>query len=292
MRGLYELHNAGHPAQLQLGGVELLGFSISGLATYVMVPVMDACFDLGHCPVEAAGMRNVLLSHVHQDHASAVARHLSLRAMTGQRPSRVYVPAESAEALRELLRAYERLDSSHARTSGEGAVIPVEAGVRIRLSGRHALEPFDVVHRIASRGYTVIESRRKLRPEYAGLPGPEIGAAVAAGEQVHDTIEYPLLTYIGDSTIETLRRQPHIGKSEILLLEATFLGPHDHEAAARYGHTHLDEIVALWHEQPETLAARHIILKHFSMRYRRDEITAAITTLPPALRERVHLLLP
>ena len=91
------------PVSLKFGGLELEAFSISGLATYVLAPAFDACFDLGHCPVEATTLRNVFLSHVHQDHAGGVPRHFSLRAMFGARPSRVYCPAESAEALRDVL---------------------------------------------------------------------------------------------------------------------------------------------------------------------------------------------
>jgi catechol 2,3-dioxygenase-like lactoylglutathione lyase family enzyme len=73
------LHNPGRPVALRLGALELEAFSISGLATYVLVPALEACFDLGHCSVEASRVRNVLLSHVHQDHALGVVRHLALR---------------------------------------------------------------------------------------------------------------------------------------------------------------------------------------------------------------------
>ncbi len=155
---------------LSLGGLELEAFSISGLSTYVLVPAFDACFDLGHCSVQASRLRNVLLSHVHQDHALGVVRHLSLRAMTGARPSRIYVPAESREALVDVLRAHERLEQREPveLASIVHGVLPGEV---LRLSARYAVRAFDVVHRIASRGYTVIETRRKLRPEFLGLPG-------------------------------------------------------------------------------------------------------------------------
>ncbi len=65
------LHNPGRPIALRLGSLEVEAFSISGLSTFVLVPSFDACFDLGHCSVEASHLRNVLLSHVHQDHALA-----------------------------------------------------------------------------------------------------------------------------------------------------------------------------------------------------------------------------
>src|SRR3954464_10117914 len=104
------LHDPGQSVSLRFGSLDLEAFSISGLASYATVPTFDACFDLGHCSVEASHLRNVLLSHVHQDHALGVIRHLSLRAMTGARPSRIYLPAQSRDALVDVLRAQERLE--------------------------------------------------------------------------------------------------------------------------------------------------------------------------------------
>ncbi|HEU4538905.1 MAG TPA: hypothetical protein VFS00_32520, partial [Polyangiaceae bacterium] len=93
---LYRLHNPGAPIELHLSGLRLIAFSISGVASYVLAPAFDACFDLGHCALEAVKLRHVFLTHVHQDHSGGVHRHLSLRRMFGTRPSRVFAPAESA----------------------------------------------------------------------------------------------------------------------------------------------------------------------------------------------------
>lgn len=283
------LHNPGCPVALRLGALELEAFSISGLSTYVLVPAFEACFDLGHCSVEASRVRNVLLSHVHQDHALGVVRHLALRAMTGARPSRIYVPAESRDALLEVLRAHERLEQ-RAPAELELSVHGVGVGELVRLSARYAVRAFDVVHRIASRGYTVLETRRKLKADFLGLPGEAIGAARARGEELYDYREVNLFTYIGDSTIETLERHPEVGQSEVLFLEATHLPGTSREVSARYGHTHLEELAELAERRPEVLASRYVVLKHFSMKYEEAEIRAALAVLPAGLRERVTLL--
>jgi ribonuclease Z len=166
----------------------------------------------------------------------------------------------------------------------------VAPGDRVQLSRRYTVHAFDVAHRIASRGYTVVESRQKLRPAYAGLTGKELHEAKLRGETVADVTEVPVFTYVGDSTIETLRRHPELGKSEVLFLEVTHLPGTDPEVSARYGHTHLDELIALARESPETLASPHIVLKHFSTRYSRREIRRAHAALPDALRGRVTML--
>ncbi len=286
---LYRLHNPGAPIELQLSGLKLVAFSISGLASYVLVPALDACFDLGHCALEATKLRHVFLSHVHQDHSGGVPRHLSLRRMFGARPSRVFAPAESAARLEELLRAFQRLEEK-PEAEVEGVVRGLAPGDEVRLSGRYLVRAFDVCHRIASRGYTVVESRRKLKPAFEGEPGEAIAAARARGEEIYDTSEIAALTYVGDSTLDTLERNPHVGQSEVLFLEATHLPGTDPDVSVRWGHTHLAELAELATRRPDIFASRHIVLKHFSTRYGRDEILAAAQLFPEGLRERLTFL--
>jgi ribonuclease Z len=283
------LHNPGRAISLRLGSLELEAFSISGLASYVIVRSLDACFDLGHCSVEASHQRNVLLSHVHQDHSLGVIRHLALRRMTGARPPRVFVPEESREALVDVLRAYERLERQEP-TDLDSIVRGVSAGEGFDLAPHRRVRAFDVVHRIPSRGYTVTEARRKLKPAFQGLPGEAIREARERGEALYDQHDVNVLTYIGDSTIETLERHPEVGESEVLFLEATHLPGTSPEVSAKYGHTHLEELGRLAERCPRTLASPHVVLKHFSMKYDEDEIRAALGALPASLRGRVTLL--
>jgi ribonuclease Z len=287
---LYALHNPGVPRSLHLGRLDLKAFSISGLSTYVLVPELDACFDLGHCPLEATRLRHVLLSHTHQDHCTGAHRHLSMRRMFGARPSRIHCPAPSAEPLRELFRAFDRLEGREAGNYDD-IIVGVEPGESIRLSGRFEVQTFDVTHRITSLGFTVVEARRKLKAHLLGLPGPDIAAARARGEDLYDISHHKLLTYIGDSTIDTLEKHPEIGESEILFLEATHLPGTDPEVSRTYGHTNLEQIIALAEQSPQTFASPHIVLKHFSTRYRREEIVSAFDRLPAWLREKTTLLI-
>jgi ribonuclease BN (tRNA processing enzyme) len=286
----HSLHNPGRPVSLRFGALDIEAFSISGLASYVAVPAFDACFDLGHCSVETSQLRNVLLTHVHQDHSLGVIRHLALRRMTGQRPPRVYLPIESRGALLEVLRAYERMEEKEPADL-ESIVRGVAAGETFSLSPNRKVRVFDVNHRITSRGYTVIEESRKLRAAFRDLPGQAIRDARDRGEELYDYHDVNRFTYVGDSTIETLEKHPEVGESEVLFLEATHLPGTALEVSAKYGHTHLDEIGALYARRPEALASAHIVLKHFSMKYDEAQIRAALETLPVGLRERVTLLI-
>jgi ribonuclease Z len=197
---------------------------------------------------------------------------------------------ESRAALLDVLRAFERMEEKEPADL-ESIVRGVAAGETFALSPNRKVRVFDVVHRITSRGYTVIEDSRKLKAIYRDLPGEAIRDARERGEEIHDHREINRLTYVGDSTIETLENHPEIGESEILFLEATHLPGTSPEVSAKYGHTHLDELAALFARRPEALASPHIVLKHFSMKYDASQIRAALETLPAGLRERVTLLI-
>jgi len=286
---LRALHNPGAPVSLTLCGMDLVAFSISGVATYLLARDFDACFDLGHCALEASFLRNVFLTHVHQDHCGGAHRHLALRAMTGASPSVLYCPAERAEALRDLLRAWAALEEKDPGDL-DAIVRPVSPGDRVALGKRCSVEVFDVRHRVASRGFTLVEHRRALRPEWVGREPAAIGEAVRAGEDVYATRDHRRLTYIGDSTIETFAENPGIGDCDVLFMEATHLPGSPVAAAHRWGHTHLDELADLYRRDPAALSARHVVLKHFSLKYRDDDIARARASLPEGLRERVIML--
>ncbi len=288
---LQPLLNPGAPIDLDLGGLAVTAFSISGLATYVMVPAFDACFDLGYCPVEATKLRHVFLSHCHLDHCGGARLHHSMRRMTGARPSRFFVPAPSAQAFRELFAAYDRLDGKEPADYAE-AIRALSPGDTVRLSGRFNVRCFDVEHRIDSLGYTVSETRRKLKAAYADLPGPAIAAARERGEELYDFHTLDAFTYVGDSVIGTLRRHPEIGQSQVLFLEATHLPGTERAVSAAWGHTHIEEIIELAREQPGIFASPHIVIKHFSTRYDLRDIVRAHRLLPDGLRERVTFLVP
>ena len=74
----------------------------------------------------------------------------------------------------------------------------------------------------------------------------------------------------------------------VLLIECSFLGPDDRERARQYDHIHLDDIA----ERASLFENEAIVLTHFSMRYRPEEILHALRTLPAAISDRVVAFLP
>ncbi len=286
-----KLHNPGRPIVLRLPQETITAFSISGLATYVLVPELNCAFDMGECPLDAVPLDRVFITHAHGDHTRCLLRHESLRRLMGMEPATYYVPEPTLEGFRQLSFAWKTLENVR-----EGKfILPRFEAVRgedvIWLNRQLAAKAFPVNHSLPSLGYTLFDVRKKLKPEFHGRPGAELAALRKQGVSFEEERWLPRLTFIGDSTIETLYRETHVGQSRVLFLELTYLLDDDLDLARRRGHTHLNELLDFLRECPDVLQNEHIILKHFSMRYDRRLILNTLRAkLPASFLERVHVL--
>jgi ribonuclease Z len=285
-------HNPGQPVVLKLPQETITAFSISALATYVLIPELNCAFDMGECMLEAVPLERVFLSHAHGDHARCLLRHESLRRLLGMSPATYFIPAASQEGFLELSRAWKNLERVHPSQFEYPRFHPMNEGEVVWLHRQLAAKAFRVNHTLPSLGYTLYDVRKKLKPEFQGRPGQELARLRREGVSFEDEIWLPRLTYIGDSTIETLYRERQVGQSRILFLEVTFLMEDERELARQRGHTHLEDLVEFLRDCPGVLQNEHVILKHFSMRYDSRFIVHMLRTrLPKDFLERVHILI-
>ena len=288
--------NALHQVSLSLDHLTIAGFSISGLATYIQVPELDVCFDMGECPLSALSINHVFLTHAHGDHARCLPRHWQLRRMVGNdRPAAYFLP----EVIRAGCEGWIRAEAAFEGVPDESVETPAFHG----LAGDDALLPlpyrkdlrvraFPVHHSVPSLGYTILAHKKKLKPEYRELPGAEIARLRKSGTEVQVDVDDPLLTFIGDCTGATLLEQAHIWASPVVILEATFLDAGEQELAIAKAHTHVLEIAAALETLDERVACRHIVLKHFSMKYTREQVLALVAaSIPERWRDRIRVLL-
>jgi len=145
-------------------------------------------------------------------------------------------------------------------------------------------------HPVPSLAYIVVRRVAKLRPEFQGMTGPQIGALRRGGTDVTEYEDRLELAYATDTLISALDRAPELYQAGTLIMECTFLDERKSLAAARAGcHIHLDEVI----ERADQFTPAHIVMMHFSQLYRPDEIPGILDVrLPPALRKKVIPFIP
>ena len=76
-------------AQITIGDLDIIGYSVAGEETVVGMPQLDVCFDVGRAPDQIISINHVLLTHGHMDHAAGIAYYLSHRKFSGQKPGTI-----------------------------------------------------------------------------------------------------------------------------------------------------------------------------------------------------------
>lgn len=257
--------------------LELRGRSVAGLETCIEVPSLKLLLDVGSCSRSAVNHRRVLISHGHLDHIGAIAQHAARRSLLGMEEGEYFVPSEIASQVEALFNAAGALDGQVIPRR----IVPLSPGRDEPLGKRRTLRPFRTFHRVPSQGYTVWETRSRLRAEFRGMPGEELGALRRRGVEVAEAHEVPLLSFTGDTRVEVLEQTPELQQTECLVIEASFLDERVPVAQARdMGHIHLDELV----DRHELLPKTDVVLSHFSSRYTTEEVTLLLKRKLPAER--------
>jgi ribonuclease Z len=264
------------------GPYTVRGVSVGGIYTSLAIPELGLVFDAGISPRSSGGIDTILLSHGHVDHVGALPALLGIRALHGKtKPPRVVMPAEIVDDLMAALRALTKLQ----RWPLDIEPIGMNPGDDIELRGDLRVRAVRTYHPVPSLGYIIVRRVAKLRPEFHGLPGPEIAARRLAGEAMLDHEDRLELAYATDTLVSVLDHSPELLTARVLILECTFLDDRKSLEAARAGcHIHLDELI----ERADRFANDHVVLMHVSQLYRPDEVAAILDRrVPPALRARI-----
>lgn len=271
------------------------GFSISGLATYLQIPELDFCIDMGECPLSATPINHVFLTHAHGDHARCLMRHHSLRKMMGvERDSVYYIPESISEGAKAWIKAEAMFEGVSETKFRYPQIVPVKAGQRIFLEYRKdlAIEAFEVKHSIPSMGATLYYYKKKLKDEFLGKSATEIIELRQKNVEITREVYEPLVSFTGDCLGESLLENKDIFKSKVLITECTFLDEGEEQMAHQKGHTHISDIVKALNKLGDEVKCDKIILNHFSMKYAEKHIRDMIAKeIPEKFSEKVVALI-
>ncbi|MCJ7675338.1 MAG: MBL fold metallo-hydrolase [Sedimentisphaerales bacterium] len=271
-------------AYIKIDDLEIIGYSVAGEETVVAVPQLDVCFDVGKAPDQIISINHILLSHGHMDHAAGFAYYLSQRNFCGLPAGTILAPWDLLAPMREIIDSWGRLDGNKVPNN----LVGVQPGDEYQIKPNLFARVFPTKHGQSSVGYSVIEKRKKIRPEYSKLSGPQIVELKKQGIQIDYPLEVPIVTYIGDTQYVDFSQLKYITESKILIAECTFYET-DHTGRAEAGkHMHINEFAQLL----EKLQNEHIIIAHTTQRTPMREIREILKkTLSPEIYDRTMLLM-
>jgi len=274
-------HNLAH---IKIGDLEIIGYSIAAEETVVAMPQLDVCFDIGKAPDQVISINNILLTHGHMDHAAGIAYYLSHRNFCGQSPGTILAPQNLLGPIREIIDAWTRLDGTQIPAN----LVGVKPGDEYQIKPNLFTRVFPTKHSKGSVGYTVIEKRKRIKPEYAGLTSPQIVELKKQGIEIDYPLEMPIVTYLGDTQYVDFSQLKYIVDSKILITECTFYEA-EHSGRAEAGrHMHINEFAELIGK----LQNQHVIITHTTQRTSMRDIRRILKeALSPEKYDKVILLM-
>src|SRR5262245_51690950 len=265
------------------GGLTVEGWSRAGIQSYWRIPELRVGFDLGAIPWDWTSTPNWFITHSHLDHMMALPGLLARRWMLKFPPAAIHVPAEVVDDVQAMLAAWHKLD----RGAQEYRIVGMKPGDAVAILPDHFVTAFATAHPVPSRGYVVWERRRKLKDEFAGLPGDKLKELRESGVEITAEVSVALVCYTGDTGPAGLDADPAVYQAKVLITEMSFARTeHSRDKIHEFGHLHLDDFVDRAERfQNELIVVAHVTSRDEPASFRRmvDE------RLPITLRDRLKV---
>lgn len=269
---------------LKFDQLDIIGYSVAGEETVVAVPQLDVCFDIGKAPDQFVSINHLLLTHGHMDHAAGFAYYLSHRHFDGQAPGTLVAPQNLIKPIQQILDGWGQLDGNPIPVK----LVGVSPGDQFQIKSNLIARVFPTAHCYGSVGYCLLEIRKKLKPEYRDVPGPELVKLKQQGIDIENQLEIPLVTYLGDTQPADFSQLDYVSNSKILITECTFYEQEHIDRAKAGKHMHVGQFT----DFIGSMNNEHVVITHTTQRTSiRDAKRRLKKTLPQSLWQKVTLLM-
>lgn len=249
-----------NPVEMKIGDLTLLGLSLAGIRTSLVIPELGLCFDVAQGLPFAVNSKFFLISHSHMDHASGIPYLISQRGLNGLSKSNFYMPEIMIAPMNEIMNQWSTLDQHVYNYSFN----TLREGDRLEVNAKYYITSFPTIHRVPSQGYCLWERKKQLKRDLKHLSEKEIIELRRNGQEVNEEIHHPLFAFTGDTQIEVFDLNPILKQVDYLFTEVTYLDEKRTRAQAKeWGHIHLDELI----ERLDQFQNLKVIMSHVSSRY-------------------------
>ncbi len=273
--------------------LKISGYSTALFSTWFFIEELSLLFDAGdgimaNLLQKSRKIKHVFISHADRDHITGLLQFNQLNANEG-RPN-YYYPKDSGSflALKNFMDKFDPHVSS-------GTWIPLNGHSEIEIKNQIFVEAFINDHikvqdkQCKSLSYVVHHRKSKLKEAFKDLSNDEIKKiALDKGKSfISEEHSKKILAYSGDCPIGN---QEKWDGTQILIHEATFLNMDNIVENNAHKHSLLEDVIKMAAE----IKIETLVLSHFSVRYKKEEIDAAIRKYCKAykLKIPVHRILP
>ncbi|WP_298900519.1 MBL fold metallo-hydrolase [uncultured Psychroserpens sp.] len=253
------------------------GYSTALFATWYFIEELGLLLDAGdgltsNLLGKTGKIKHVFISHADRDHLGGLLQYNQL--FSHRRPH-IYYPKD-ANSFRFLEDFTGRFDP---HTSGT-IWTPLEDEQMIDIKTNYKVQGFenkhiDVPGQLKSLSYKVIETKNKLKPEFAKLSSHDIVALKKekGDGYINEQLQKNVLIYSADTPVFDYSK---FDNCDVLIHEATFLKKDELEKGNdRNKHSSLEDVM----EMVANISVGQLILGHFSSRYDSSEIDKSIKKL-------------